>query len=231
MNQTFGQVFQCPLVNTTVSVYNIPDVQAQMKILLISDTHIGATMDVEKATTLFIDCLREVISQEGITHICHLGDLVDGTLMDGKYVLPRVLKRLSEFELPVYAIGGNHDREFFAGMSWEGDAFVVPSKQLAMLVEYNGTKVYLAHDLANNYRVRDAFAYSFVSWIKDGCKKTIRPEDWLVTGHTHTGLLSHAARISCVGQFSPEIKSFGYGVLEVGPDGILISNKYMTGRA
>ena len=229
--QSFGQIFDCPLVNTNVTTFPLPlDKSTPARILLISDTHLGAAMDVTSAIDLFIKTVTEVVKSENITHICHLGDLVDGSLPNGTTVLEMVLKRLASLKLPVWAIGGNHDREFFSDLRMDQDPYVKPLQELAMTIERGKDKMFLAHDLANNYRVRDQFAFSFFSWIKDGCKAHIKPADWLVCGHAHTGLVSHASKLACVGQFSPEINTFGYGVLDVKPDGIVLSVNYLVGK-
>ena len=231
MNANFGQIFQCPLVNQTVTAFPMPiDKGREMRILLISDTHLGATGELKEGLAYYMSVLSELVKSEGITHICHLGDLVDGTLSNGSAVLAIVLKQMATLKIPVFAIGGNHDREFFAGLRMDKDPYVTPLSDLAILVEAGPDRVFLAHDLGNNYRVRDQFAFSFVSWIKNGCQKHIKPTDWLVTGHTHTGLISHASRVACVGQFSPPIDAYGYGLLEVKPTGIVINTKYMVGK-
>lgn len=226
----FGQMFKAPLVNTTVTTFQLPIGSGPAKILLVSDTHLGGSerVPMAKAINDFIAALKDVVNAEGgITHICHLGDLVDGRIPNGHVQLKEVLGKMAEFNMPVYAIGGNHDREFFDDLSWPGDPNVTPIKELAMLIEYNGQKIYLAHDLANNYRVRD-LARSFNSWLKRGCK--LRPEDWLVTGHCHVGLICGSSKVSCVGQFSPEINQFGYSILELNPDGMMITNKHPMGK-
>lgn len=231
MLQNFGQIFQCPLVNTTVTSYPLPvDKSSPMRILLISDTHLGASVDVSKAIDLYMKALVDVIKAERITHVCHLGDLVDGSLSNGTAVLGVVLQKMADLKIPVWAIGGNHDREFFNDLKIDKIPGVTPLRELAMTIESGSDKVFLAHDLANNYRVRDQFAYSFISWIKEGCKAYIKPTDWLVCGHAHTGLLSHASKLACVGQFSPEIGAFGYGVLNVNGSGIVLSVNYQVSK-
>jgi hypothetical protein len=101
---------------------------------------------------------------------------------------------------------------------------------LAIVIEPPGKtpqdKVFITHDLGNNYRVRDHFVYSFLIWIKDAFKPLIKPTDWLVAGHCHTTFLSFESRVICIGQLSPEIKAFGYTVLEVG-DNVTFNLKYI----
>lgn len=238
LNLNFGQVFQCPLVNTTVNAYKIPLSESTKRILLVSDTHLGATIPAEQAITLFSNELSTIIKKEGITMICHLGDLVDGTFTEnmGTKVLNDVLTKVSELQIPFYVFGGNHDRDFFTPLKFPKNPFVTPLKENAVVFELpprgkeEPQKIFLAHDLLNNYRVRDQYAYSFVSWIKQGCKQYIKPTDWLLTGHTHTSLISYPSRLGCVGQFSPEINVFGYAVLEIDQRDVCISAKLLPNK-
>ena len=132
MNQTFGQIFQCQLVNNTVTSFKIPfDGNGKLRVLLISDTHIGAVKNLDVAIQMFIDELQKIIEDEKIDMICHLGDLVDGTLLQGTFVLNNVLKKLSELKKPVYVIGGNHDRDFLNALNWQKDPYVTPLKENA----------------------------------------------------------------------------------------------------
>ena len=228
---SFGQIFQCPLVNTTVTSFSLPiDTTKVSRILLLSDTHLGADRQLKQGLESYMAALQELCTAENPTHICHLGDLIDGTVPNGSAVLGIVLKRMSSLKIPTWAIGGNHDREFFASLKMEKDPYVTPLSHFAMCIDKSPERVFLAHDIGNNYRVRDQFAYSFVTWVKDGCSKQITPNDWLVIGHTHTGLVSPTSRVACVGQFSPPIGAFGYAILEIRPDGVSVNTKYMIGR-
>jgi hypothetical protein len=66
-------------------------------------------------------------------------------------------------------------------------------------------------DLANNHRVRNLFRFSFIQWIKEAAAPEINTwDDWPITWHCHTQLLSTACKIGCVGQFSPEIDTLEY---------------------
>lgn len=237
MNLDFGQVFQCQLVNSVVTPYIIPLKKEKMRILLISDTHLGATMDPNRAISMLCNEISELCNTEQITMICHLGDLVDGTAIEGTKILNEVLTRITELKIPFYVLGGNHDRDFFTGLQWKKNPYVTPLKENAIVFELPKTnpkedpqKIFLAHDLLNNYRVRDQFAYSFIAWIKDGCKKYIKPTDWLITGHTHTSLISYPSRIACVGQFSPEINTFGYAILEFENGKVSIATKLIPNK-
>ncbi|KAH0789871.1 Ser/Thr protein phosphatase [Histomonas meleagridis] len=238
MNVSFGQIFACELVNTKVIPFKLPLIPNKPeRILILSDTHIGAYIAPEKSIPLFLRELQNVINIEQPTIICHLGDIVNGSFPNGATILQDVLTKMNDFKIPIYAIGGNHDRDYFASLipRWKNPQFIHPLKENAILLTTpagpthpNPTNMYLAHDLLNNYRVRDQFALSFLTWIKNGCK--INSADWLITGHTHTSLLSFATRTACVGQFSPEINVFGYTIIGINGENVSIETKYMPGK-
>lgn len=225
MNPNFGSIFGVPLVNDRVTTFTYtPPSSEPMKALMISDCHIGARVQVDVAINLFIDSLNALIANENPTVLFILGDLVDGTQTED--VFKAVLVQLTKIDLPIYVIGGNHDRKFFSLINWPSNTNVTISEALAIQLTAQlpgrpDIKVFLAHDLLNNYRVRDPHAFFFADWIKQGAKNYIKPEDWLIIGHTHTGLMSHASRIACIDQFSPEIKVFGYATLQFNSDFVL----------
>ena len=228
MIPNFGSIFGVPLVNDRVTTFTYtPPAGTPMKALLISDCHIGARVQVDVAINLFIDSLNALIANENPTVLFILGDLVDGTQTEE--VFKTVLLQLTKIPLPIYVIGGNHDRKYFQLVSWPTNTNVTISEALAiqLTAELNGRppiKVFLAHDLLNNYRVRDPHAFFFADWIKQAAKAYIKSDDWLIIGHTHTGLISHSSRIACIDQFAPEIKVFGYATLQFNSD-LVISIK------
>ena len=231
MNPNFGTIFGIPLINTNVTTlpYAPPD-GIKTKALLISDCHLGAKLKIEEAIKLFSETLNKLIANEEPNVIFVLGDLVDGTQTE--IAFQQALQSLTSIPLPIYVIGGNHDRKYIPLVDWPKEKNVILSDALAikMVVKTEGkpdTNVYLAHDLLNNYRVRDQHAFYFVDWIKQGCKATIKPEDWLITGHTHTGFISNANKISCIGQFSPEVNAFGYGTIHVDDGFVLSVNNFL----
>lgn len=241
MNPSFGDIFGVPLVNDRVSSLKyVPPADQTMKALLISDCHLGATCGQDpirfnQSLQVFMDSVNALIEKEQPTVLFILGDLVDGTQNDTN--LKKILERLNSVSVPVYAFGGNHDREFFANLAtWTSPPNVTITQALSIQisVELKGGKiinVFLAHDLLNNYRVRDPHAFFFVSWIKNGCRNYIKPDDWLITGHTHTGFISHAHRLGCIGQFSPEIRTFGYATLELDNDVVFsVKNSLKSSR-
>jgi predicted phosphodiesterase len=223
---TYSAVFQCEIVNRKVTSFSIPVTRKPgMRILLISDTHIGGTRQpVASSKRLFITALNSVIQSEKATHVIHLGDLIDCEVAAPEAHLADVLSQLAALPVPIWLIGGNHDREWITPAAGSRGPNLTIAPDLALLLDIppsapgqkDGQRIFLAHDLANNYRVRDQFAFSFVHWIKEAAAPEINArDDWLITGHCHTQFLSAACKIGSVGQFSPEIDTFEYTMLTI----------------
>ena len=217
----FGELFQCPFVNTTLTETEIPFTGSDMTILLISDTHLGSELDFDQSLVEFIKSLKSLIELVKPTHIIHLGDLVNGTFTNfsGGANFSCALSKMSEFGIPIYVIGGNHDR-IYAAQSDFNNEFVTLSQNFSLSLTVppshpNGkpTKIYFAHDLGNNYKARAPYSIPFVRWIKAGCK--IPASQWLIAGHTHESFLLKRECFSCIGQYSPECNNFAYGILTI----------------
>jgi predicted phosphodiesterase len=218
---TFPNICQAPLITPTFKprVIALPRAPPS-RLLLLSDTHLGATGAIDAAIPQFVGELADLVAQERATQVFHLGDLIDGTIPGGALPLGDVLSRLASLRVPVTVIGGNHDREFCAQFaSAPRPVSVVQELAIQLSIPADGAeraqRVFLAHDLGNNYRVRDQLTFVYLHWIKSSYPKIIRDADWLVTGHCHMGFVSAASRLACVGQFSPEIHARTYAVLEV----------------
>ena len=186
----------------------------------------------------FSNELNKIIKKENPAMIFHLGDLVNGTFPDGSKLLLDVLTKLDTLEIPIYFIPGNHDREYLNGLmpKWKQLKFITPLQNNSIQVSIPSgkdhpkqTNIFFAHDLNNNYRVRDQYALSFVNWIKGG-SNLIKPEDWLIIGHTHCQLISFASKAMCVGQFSPEINIFGYSIIDIDDSDFALCSKYLPGK-
>lgn len=225
MKHSYGDLLGVPLENTQVSIYDLDiDLTKKQKILLISDCHI------QKQLRLFQTELDKLINKENSTILMILGDLINGCWDQGVAALFELMKHLQKLNIPVYIIGGNHDRVYVDQLSSIPGIILVrdicmklsiPRPQLS-----HPMKIYFAHDLCNNFRVRDKLAMSFFEWIKTGVEK-IQKEDWLICGHAHTSFLSQGIRCACIGQFSPENNSYCYSILDIDGDKVQMTEKVL----
>jgi len=229
---TFGEIFGAIAINTRADPFHIEmDMSVAHRILLISDCHIGARLPLEDAQNLFLQKISDIISKESITDLFVLGDMVDSSVKNGTPVLISLLSRMIRLEIPITIIGGNHDRDFLKSIADKPEKRLKIVKNPSMLISIpqpqfsHPLRVYLTHELGNNYRVRDVFAFSFYEWIKTSCN--IPECDWLIGGHAHTGMISHSKRFACIGQFSPEIKNIGYSILEIANEKLNLTTKFI----
>lgn len=231
----FGHMFDCPLVNTKLRQLKFPiKAEVTARILIISDSHLGAVREPEAEKQKFYADVAAVVAAESPTHFFHLGDVVQGLIPDGARHLQDVLMNFAQFKIPTWVLGGNHDREFGSLVKLPRSSVTLCTEN-AILLDIQGTasrkpiRIFLAHDLENNYRVRDQLAFSFLTWMKAGFSKSIGAEDWLITGHCHYSFISRQCKVACVGQFSPEIGAWGYAMITVA-DRVTIELKNCIGK-
>lgn len=204
-----------PLPNSEVTYYELRlDFREMHRFLLISDCHIHS--DIE---TWFLE-LKKVLEKEKATRLFILGDLIDGSLPNGDFLLKTAIKELETLPINVYLIGGNHDRGWVNASQWTQGSNVTIVKDWSILIQIpqkevnHPLKIYLAHELGNNIRVRDKLAVHYFEWVKNGCR-AIKPSDWLICGHAHTSIISRRSKLACIGQFSPEINNWAYSILTI----------------
>lgn len=234
----FGNIFSCSLVNTALKPFAVPIANTKMRILFVSDTHMGKAIPFEQSLEIFYNELSQLVQDEQITMICHLGDLIDSSVENATTRAKEAFLKLTDLHIPLYFIGGNHDRFTLELLNLGDNEYITPLREEnAILFEIPSKtegepamKFYFAHDLQNNYRVVDKVAVLYVNWLKEGFADSIAPTDWLITGHTHVSTICPLTRIGCVGQFSPEMNSFAYGVLEIDQGNATFCNKIQTSK-
>jgi predicted phosphodiesterase len=222
---SFGDIFGCEalLPPTPVQPFSFPITRDHpMRILLVSDSHIGAELPVRDSIPQYLKELTSLIELERITHLIHLGDVIQGDFdqYEGADYVSQVVTEMNKLSVPSWVIGGNHDRDYVRTAAWRNVSQVTRIDELAIFLDISEarppTRIFLSHDMGNNYRVRDPLAFSFISWIKDAFKTVIGPNDWYLTGHCHTTFCSLPSKLGCIGQFAPEIGAYAYTVLEIG---------------
>jgi hypothetical protein len=202
----FQPIFKAQYTPVPISPMTISSsVPGRRRILLISDTLLGAGSQPAAKLATFISALSSVIKADQITHVIHLGNLVDKDAPNSLRLLDSVINELVKLRVPTWLLGGDRDRDVFArltGGNRRGSVTIV--RQVALIVELTGgRKLWLTHDLGNPYPVTDQFAWSYAFWLKENAAGTIQKEDWLLIGHCHTQFLSTGPLIGAVGQFAP----------------------------
>ena len=204
-------------------VYQIPNNLEHLKLLLISDTHLGSKYDR-------LDILRYLYDKaedKGIQHILHSGDFTDGrsTRPEQVYELKEpsyegqvdyCVEKYPSFSGKTYVIQGNHDDWWYKSAG---------SEIVKTIAKQREDMIYLGADIADlrigNLKVRlfhgsggGAYAKSYkLQKYLDTIPVQERP-DILQTGHIHQSFYmkqdkTHCFQTSCLEDQTPYCRSMG----------------------
>ena len=204
-------------------VYQIPSNLEHLKLLLISDTHLGSKYDR-------VDILRYLYDKaedKGIQHILHSGDFTDGrsTRPEQVYELKEpsyegqvnyCVEKYPSFSGKTYIIQGNHDDWWYKSAG---------SEIVKTIAKQREDMIYLGADIADlrigNLKVRlfhgsggGAYAKSYkLQKYLDTIPVQERP-DILQTGHIHQSFYmkqdkTHCFQTSCLEDQTPYCRSMG----------------------
>lgn len=207
----------------TQDVYKVPHGLEKLKLLLISDTHLGSKYDR-------LDILRHLYSKaedKGVKHVLHSGDFTDGRsnrpeqvyeLKEPSYEgqVQYCVDKYPTFSGKTYVIQGNHDDWWYKSAGSE----IVKS-----IADKRDDIVYLGPDVADlkigKLKTRlfhgsggGAYAKSYkVQKYLDSIPMNERP-DILQTGHIHQSFYmkqdnTHCFQTSCLEDQTPYTRSKG----------------------
>jgi predicted phosphodiesterase len=207
----------------TQDVYKVPHGLEKLKLLLISDTHLGSKYDR-------LDILRHLYSKaedKGVKHVLHSGDFTDGRsnrpeqvyeLKEPSYEgqVQYCVDKYPTFSGKTYVIQGNHDDWWYKSTGSE----IVKS-----IADKREDIVYLGPDVADlkigKLKTRlfhgsggGAYAKSYkVQKYLDSIPMNERP-DILQTGHIHQSFYmkqdnTHCFQTSCLEDQTPYTRSKG----------------------
>lgn len=207
----------------TEDVYEIPHNLERLKLLLISDTHLGSKYDR-------VDILRYLYAKaddRDIHHILHSGDFTDGRSNRPEQVyelkepsfegqVQYCVDKYPKFNGKTYAIQGNHDNWWYKSAG---------SEILKSIAKQREDIVYLGPDVADmkigKLKIRlfhgsggSAYAKSYkLQKYLDSIPLGERP-DILQTGHVHQSFYmkqdkTHCFQTSCLEDQTPYCRSLG----------------------
>lgn len=205
-------------------VYHIPSNLEHLKLLMISDTHLGSKYDR-------LDILRYLYAKAedaGVNYVLHSGDLTEGfsgrpeqiyELKEHSYTGQRdyVVKNYPESNIPTYIIAGNHDFWWFKKCG----ADIVKD-----ICEHRDDLHYLGSDCEDleigKLRIRMFHGMGGSSYAKsykmqkylDSIPVEERPHI-LQTGHIHQAFYmkqgkTHCFQTSCLQDLTPYERSMGF---------------------
>lgn len=207
----------------TEDVYELPYNLEHLKLLLISDTHLGSKYDR-------LDILRYLYAKaedRGIEHVLHSGDFTDGRSNRAEQVyelkepsyegqVQYCIENYPKFSGKTYTIQGNHDdwwyksagSEIVKAISKERDDIVYLGPDVADL-KIGKLKIRLFHGSGGS-----AYAKSYkLQKYLDSIPMPERP-DILQTGHIHQSFYmkqdhTHCFQTSCLEDQTPYCRSMG----------------------
>eukprot|EP00727_Mastigamoeba_balamuthi_P005063 m51a1_g14555 hypothetical protein (338) ;mRNA; r:1015689-1017515 len=192
------------------------------KALLVGDLHLGQTPGAsyftDAAQLRAIEALPGIVRSQGVRQAFVLGDLFHSTAsLDTQWSADRIARIVELLSpLPVYIIGGNHDRYWFSSCADKWRTAVGPTLRvfsgaelLLALRSSTGARVLLTHDGGNNLRLLPGQVAPFVLGLK--IANGLERSEWLVTAHTHSAVLVDKWRCASVGSFGANGE---WGVIE-----------------
>ncbi|KAH3744201.1 hypothetical protein Pelo_14406 [Pelomyxa schiedti] len=167
--------------------------------LIVADLHIspGAYHSEAEQQRALMD-IPAIVQKHGVEQIIILGDLFQMVAYPGYPELYLdVIDKLVACNVPIIAIGGNHDRQWFDlyKNDWIARAHGLLSIYSEVMLELHNTcasegvdpselqRAYLTHDGGNGQWITPKQRESFVMGLRS-CNG-IRPTDLLVCGHVH----------------------------------------------
>lgn len=204
-------------------IYELPNNLEHLKLLLISDTHLGSKYDR-------VDILKYLYSkaeEEGVKYILHSGDFTDGRsnraeqiyeLREPSYEgqVQYCINKYPKFSGKTYAIQGNHDdwwykstgSEILKSIAKERDDIIYLGPDVADL-KIGKLKIRLFHGSGGN-----AYAKSYkLQKYLDSIPMEERPHI-LQTGHIHQAFYmkqdkTHCFQTSCLEDQTPYCRGMG----------------------
>lgn len=204
-------------------VYELPNNLEHLKLLLISDTHLGSKYDR-------IDILKYLYSKaedKGIKHILHSGDFTDGRSNRAEQVyelrepsyegqVQYCVDKYPKFNGKTYAIQGNHDNwwykstgsEILKSIAKERDDIIYLGPDVADL-KIGKLKIRLFHGSGGNAYAKSYKLQKYLDSIPSNEKPNI-----LQTGHIHQSFFmkqdkTHCFQTSCLEDQTPYCRGMG----------------------
>lgn len=218
-----GQIIKLKQPLKSNDVYKIPNNLEQLKLLLISDTHLCSKYDR-------LDILRylyDKADRKKINYVLHSGDLTDGLsgrpqqlydLKEASYVGQRdyTIEKYPKSNIPTYLISGNHDlwwvkqcgTDIVKDICKQRDDLIYLGSDCEDL-QIGKLRIRLYHGKGGNSYARSYKLQKYLDAIPTGEKPHI-----LQTGHIHQAFYmkqdkTHCFQTSCLQDLTPYERSLG----------------------
>lgn len=191
--------------------------------LIVTDFHLGQTINLENDRKALIKNLERLVLQENPTHLFILGDIIHYSFQRVNEWYFDFFKMLeNSFSFPIYIIPGNHDYEIFPD---EGNCFSLYANEKNvkcldvefLVIKYSDSfSLFLGHDVSYNRSVHTK--KPIIDWMNEirhwrSCKDKIKDTDVLIFGHTHEDIDDEETNNYTIAPFSLDLKQSSYGII------------------
>ncbi|KAK8872033.1 hypothetical protein M9Y10_007790 [Tritrichomonas musculus] len=209
------------LKTNTATFYDVPNkLKSNFIGLIISDQHFGRYNEMSSSLNAFKTKLEEKLKETHATCLFMLGDTFDYYLDNYKESVVSVFQYLETLTIPVFLLGGNHDKERLLKINYNFNKNLKFVKETFIHLQHpnpngeNFTGILMGHDLGNDFQVDPDDAPIYVKWMKDVFDRYFSPGEMMLLGHTHQNIFLNECNAYSIKQFSPEFDSFAYAIIK-----------------
>lgn len=205
----------------TATIYDIPSTIANNICgVVITDQHFGRYMQFKKSFPVFKSKLEALLDKTHATCLFMLGDTIDYHSRNWEESTKEVFNYLENLKIPVFLIGGNHDKERLLSLNYDFSKNLIFVNDTFIRVKhsnYNGENysgILMGHDLGNDFQVDPPDAPIYVKWMRDVFTKYFNKGEMMLLGHTHQNISICQSESYSIKQFSPDFQSYQYALIE-----------------
>jgi DNA repair exonuclease SbcCD nuclease subunit len=140
-------------------------------------------------------------------------------------VLVEIYGKLERFNLPVFALQGNHEARYWRnfGKAYNGNFVRLLREAVIKVVPGNGTRnIVLGHDLSHNMHVHEPREVrQWFQLLRTLYANIIEPDAMFVLGHVHQRRVATDGLTFTVKPFSVDLCSYQYAIIEFNQEKVL----------
>lgn len=214
----------CPLPfklkTSDATIYDVPEkFKNNFKGLVISDHHFGLKMELQTSLSIFKSKLEQIIKNLNPTCLFMLGDTIDFHASNFTESIKIVFNYLEKLEIPIFLLGGNHDKERILKLNYKFEKNLIFVKDTFIRIQHpkstgeKYTGILMGHDLGNNFAVLYDDAPTFVKWMREVFDRYFKPGQMMLIGHMHKEVSLNEYDSYSIKQFSPDFHVFQYAII------------------
>ncbi|EAY08454.1 Ser/Thr protein phosphatase, putative [Trichomonas vaginalis G3] len=207
------------MINTdaNMSVIDYPDLE-NMRALIFTDSHLCRFYSFEDNFPKLKNYIITLIQRENINTVFTLGDLINIRTEGAENMYLKIFEIFAKLPVQVYAIGGNHDRHILHKLNVDIPNIHIISEFALAIPHPNprpGTpkRLILSHDFHNHLRLTPEKIPDWLYTIRTSLPNLIKPDDFILTGHTHNTVILSDQLSASLGPLSLDLHTECYAIL------------------